>query len=124
MPGEQRQRQLPNDATLGFIEIMKLIHHHRADIREVECVGVQQAIQQHFGHNNLDLRVGVDATVSRNQSYAVAPIPPALHGILKFHQFLVRQGDQRRRIIDDLAGAQAFVDDRLGHQRLSGACRG
>ena len=103
MLGEQDQRKLPNDAAIVVVEVMKFVHHDRADILKLGIVA-EQIIQKNFRDHNADRGFGVDAAVARNQPDALSPEPPVLNLVLKLTKLLVGQRDQGRGVIEWPAG--------------------
>ena len=65
---QHREREFPDDAPFRIGEAMEFVHYDRRDSAEIERFGVQQPVQQDFGHDDEDLRVAVDAPVSGHES--------------------------------------------------------
>ena len=120
---QQRKSELPHDAALRFIKIVELIHHDGTDMIEAKDVRMQQAIEQHLGHDDENRRIGVDCPMARHEADRLARVAPALDGILQFDQLLIGEGDQRRRVIHARAGAESFIDGRLGDEGFARARR-
>ena len=120
---KQRKRQFPDDSPLRLVKIVKLIHHHRADIRKIVSFGMKKPIEQHLGNHHFYGRVGIDGAMAGDKADALAIHSPALDGVLQLNQFLVGQGDERRGVIDMFSGAKPFENRRLGNKRFAGARR-
>ena len=116
---QQAQREFPDHAALGIGEAVKLVHHHGADLAEVEGLAVQQAVQQDFGHDDQDAGVGVLAAIAGHQADVVGMETPAGRGRLHLAELLLRQGDQRRGVVGRGAGVQGLEQRGLGDQRLA-----
>ena len=68
MLGQEPQRQLPDNPPLDIGEAVKLVHHHGADLVEVELVAVQQPVGEDLGHHDQDSRVGILAAIAGDQA--------------------------------------------------------
>lgn len=75
MRRQHREGQLPDDATLGVGEAVELVHDDRGDLAEVEGGGVQQAIEQDFGDDDENARVGIDAAIAGDQADVLGESP-------------------------------------------------
>ena len=103
---------------------MKFIHHHRRNIFEVKRLGIQQPIEQNFGDDHQHGSVGVGSPIAGYQTDLVCRKSPADGRLAKLDQFLVRQCDQRRRVVHSFAGPQRLVHRGLGDQRFPRPCGG
>ncbi len=124
---QQTQRQLPDHPTLGIVETVELVHHHRVNVAQVRRSPVrnriQQPVQQHLGHHHQHPCVGVHSPVAGDQSNRVSRVTPSLGRILQVAEFLLAQCDQWSRVVDSPPGRQGLEHRRLGNQSLAGACR-
>ena len=116
---QQPQGELPDDAPLGIGEAVELVHHHGADVAEVERLAVQQAVQEDFGHDDQHAGVGVLAAIAGHQADVVRMESPAHGRRLHLAELLLGQGDQRRGVVGHLAGVQGLEQRRLGDERLA-----
>ena len=98
---------------------MKLVHDYGRDAAEIEGGRVEKAIEQDFGDDHEDASVRVDAPVARHQADIFRLEAPALGAGLHLAEFLLGQGDERRRVVGDLSRVQGLEQCCLGDQGLA-----
>ena len=64
---------LPHRAAEAVREVVHLVHHHVAEVRQRGRGGVDH-VAQHLGGHHHDLRLGVDGGVARQQAHAVGAV--------------------------------------------------
>ena len=89
---QQPQREFPDHAALGIGEAVELVHHHGADLAEVEGLAVQQAVEQDFGHDHQHAGLGVLAAIAGHQADVVGMETPAGRGRSAFRGTSARSG--------------------------------
>src|SRR5262249_20183951 len=61
---QKGEGEFPDDAALGFVEVVELVHDDGLDVREIEGFGVEEAVEEDFGDDDLHRGVGVDGAVA------------------------------------------------------------
>ena len=124
---QQAERQFPDDAPLGVVEAVELVHHHGADVvksnRPSNCnpprSRCSSRLKQDLGHDDQHPGVGVFAAVAGDQPHVVRLEAPADGGRLHLAELLLGQGDQRRGVVGRRAGR---AGPRTARPRRSASC--
>ena len=121
MGRQHAERQLPDDAALHVGEVVELVHDHGRDVAEIKTLLVKEPVEQDLGHDDEDAGVGIDAAVAGDEADVVGVEAPADGGVLHLVEFLFREGDERRGVINDGVGVQCLEQGGLGDEGLAGA---
>ena len=124
MRRQQAQGKFPDDTSFSIGEAVEFVHHHCGDIREVERLGMQQAIEQDLRDDDQHAGFGIDSAITGYQTHIVRAESPAGGRRLHLAKLLVGQCDQRGRIVRDLTRVQRLKQSRFRDQRLAHAGRG
>ena len=84
---------------------------------------MQQPIQQNFRDDDEDAGVGVDAAVPGDEADVLRVKAPFDGQFLRLAVLLLRQRDERCRVISHFPRVQRLEDGRLGDERLAGSGR-
>ena len=96
-------------------EVVHLVHHHVAEVRQGRRTRVDH-VAEHFGGHHHDRSVTVDRVVAGEQPHVlVAEL------VAEIAQLLVGERLERRGVENLLAMSQGAVDRVFAHQRLAGA---
>ncbi len=109
---------LPHGAAEAIGEVVHLVHHHVAEVRQRLRVRVQH-VAQHLGGHHDDACIAVDVGVAGEEPHLVGAVD-----FDELPELLVRQRLHGSRVERLLAGAEHREMDReLPHDRLAGARR-
>ena len=114
----QHEDLLPDAATVGVLNEVDLVEHHR--VQPLEEIGSrQQHVAQHFGRHDHDRRSRAQGGVTGEEADMFLAVGGGELPVL-----LVRQRLERRRVERLAVGRQGSVDGIRGHQRLARPCGG
>ena len=131
MFGQEREGQLPDDASIVVVEEVKFVHHHTGELVDAFLAG-DQVIEQDLRHHDPDAGVWIDPSIAGNEADGLPGKSPVFRPTLELAEFLIGEGNKRRGIVEILPRLQRledrrFCDQRFAHPRRGGhehaACR-
>lgn len=120
---QKAQRQLPDDATLGIGEAVKLIHDHGRHLAEVKGLFVQEAIEQDLRNHDEDAGARIDFAIAGDQADIVRGETPADGEFLEFIELLLGERNEGRGVIGNRAGVQRLEQGGIRDHRFARARR-